>query len=92
MLGAEWLRYVADDRKRRHSTVENYRLVLRRHLLPAFGELPLEAITSELVDAYRARLATRSTSSICAVIGVAGGLRELRVVPDVMEGSSGSSR
>ncbi|HET7738707.1 MAG TPA: tyrosine-type recombinase/integrase [Tepidiformaceae bacterium] len=53
---AEWLRYVEHDRKRRHSTIEDYRNVVRSNLLPEFGEASLEGITTEWIDGYRARL------------------------------------
>lgn len=53
---AEWLRYVEHDRKRRASTIEDYRNVVRNNLLPEFGETPLERITTERIDGYRARL------------------------------------
>ena len=35
----EWLRYIAQDRKRRHSTVVNYELLIQR-CLDEFGEGP----------------------------------------------------
>ena len=53
---AEWLRYVEQDRKRRASTLEDYRNVVRHNLLPEFGEAPLEQITMEWIDGYRAGL------------------------------------
>ena len=53
---AEWLRYVEHDRKRRASTIEDYRNVVRHNLLPEFGETPLEQITTDWIDAYRAGL------------------------------------
>jgi integrase len=54
---AEWLRYVEHDRKRRVSTVSDYRGVVEVHLDPEFGkETPLEAITTERIDQWRARL------------------------------------
>ena len=53
---AEWLRYVEHDRKRRPSTLEDYRHVVRHNLLPEFGETPIEQITTEWVDSYRAGL------------------------------------
>src|SRR3954447_26859084 len=43
---AEWLRYIEHDRKRRPSTVRDYRNVVDKVFLPALGEAPLEAITS----------------------------------------------
>src|SRR5207247_11428701 len=53
---AEWLRYVEHDRKRRPSTVRDYRIVVDKVFVPVLGEAPLEAITSAHVDAFRARL------------------------------------
>ncbi len=50
---AEWLRYVEHDRKRRPSTVRDYRTVVDNVLVPALGRAPLEAITSAHVDAFR---------------------------------------
>jgi integrase len=56
---AEYLRYVAEDRGRRPTTVEDYRSVIRVHLLPEFGGMALERIGMAEVEAFRARLATR---------------------------------
>jgi integrase len=53
---AEWLRYVEHDRKRRPSTVRDYRIVVDKVLVPALGDAPLEAITSAHVDAFRTQL------------------------------------
>jgi hypothetical protein len=39
---AEWLRYVADDRDVKPSTMTDYRSVVSSRLLPAFGPLPVE--------------------------------------------------
>jgi Phage integrase, N-terminal SAM-like domain len=53
----EWLRYVEHDRKRRYSTVKDYRGAINHRLLPEFGaDTSLEAITVERVDAFRAGL------------------------------------
>src|SRR5215207_3973803 len=41
---AEWLRYVEHDRKRRPSTVRDYRNTITARLEPEFGDEPLEAI------------------------------------------------
>ncbi|MFN8159740.1 MAG: site-specific integrase [Solirubrobacterales bacterium] len=71
---AEWLRYVEHDRKRRPSTVRDYRIVVDGVLLPAFGEAPLEAITSGHVDAFRAclvaegRLSARTINKYLALL------------------------
>jgi integrase len=52
----EWLRYVEHDRKRRPSTVSDYRIAVNVHLLPEFGSEPITAITPERIERYRRRL------------------------------------
>jgi integrase len=52
----EWLRYVEHDRKRRPSTVRDYRIAATKVLVPAFGNAPIDAITSAHVDAFRSLL------------------------------------
>src|SRR5919202_999646 len=49
---AEFLRYVEHDRGRKPSTVRGYRSVIQAHLLPAFGEIPLESITTPMIEAW----------------------------------------
>jgi integrase len=53
---AEWLRYIEHDRKRRPSTISDYKGVVEHALIPEFGGLPLEAVTVERIDGWRARL------------------------------------
>jgi integrase len=53
---AEWLRYVEHDRKRKPSTLKDYRTTVGNVLVPSFGDAPLEALTSGHIDAFRARL------------------------------------
>src|SRR4051812_16555997 len=50
---AEWLRYVEHDRDCKPSTLRDYRNVVSR-VLPTFGELALEDITSEMIEQWRA--------------------------------------
>jgi integrase len=53
---AEYLRYCEQDRTCKPSTLRDYRSNLRAHLLPAFGEHPLEEITAASIDRWRASL------------------------------------
>lgn len=53
---AEYLRYVANIRQREASTVTDYRSVINAYLLPEFGPVPLDAITADMIDAYKERL------------------------------------
>jgi len=51
---AEWLQFIEEDRARRPSTLNDHRSALNAHLLPAFGNQPLESVTPErLVRADR---------------------------------------
>ncbi len=52
---AEWLRYVADDRDVKPSTMTDYRSVAAR-LVAVFGELPVEDLTPSLIEAWRSQL------------------------------------
>ena len=50
----EWMRYVEFDRKRRPSTIRDYRREIEKRLIPQFGEqTPISQITTADVDAFR---------------------------------------
>jgi hypothetical protein len=53
---AEWLRYVEHDRKRRPSTIRDYRNTITGRLVPEFGDERIEAITTDRIDQWRAEL------------------------------------
>ncbi len=54
---AEWLRYVEHERKRKRSTLGDYRSSVRAGLLPGFGaDTLLSSIDTAAIDAWRARL------------------------------------
>jgi hypothetical protein len=52
----EWLRYVQHDRRRRPSTVRDYRNTTEARLVPEFGDDPIEAIGPDRIDRWRSRL------------------------------------
>jgi integrase len=52
---AEYLRYIEHDRGRKPSTVRGYRSAIEAHLLPAFGSMPVEAVTTEEIERWIAR-------------------------------------
>ena len=54
---AEYLRYVEQDRGRKPSTIRGYRSTIEAHLLPAFGELPVENITTAAIERWIAGFA-----------------------------------
>jgi len=55
-LAEAWLRFVEEDRERKPSTLRDYRSTLNLRLLPAFGERPIEAITTEEIERWRQSL------------------------------------
>ncbi|CAA9518140.1 MAG: Integrase [uncultured Solirubrobacteraceae bacterium] len=53
----EWLGYIEHERKRRPSTVRDYRQTVKNMLLPALGaSTPVDDITTTDIDAYRTQL------------------------------------
>src|SRR4051794_25479297 len=53
---AEYLRWIEHDRARKPSTVRDYHSILKAHLLPAFGDMRIEDITTEGVERWAAGL------------------------------------
>src|SRR4051794_22622890 len=53
---AEYLRYVEHDRGRKPSTVRGYRSVIEAHLVPAFGDMPVEDLAPEHIEAWIATI------------------------------------
>ncbi|MEO6859728.1 MAG: tyrosine-type recombinase/integrase [Solirubrobacteraceae bacterium] len=51
---AEYLRYVREDRGRKPSTLRGYRSAIEAHLLPAFGEMAVEDVTTEAIERWLA--------------------------------------
>ena len=50
---AEFLRYAADDRDCKPSTMRDYRSIVATHLVPHFGEQRIEDITPQMIEAWR---------------------------------------
>ena len=53
---AEFLRYTAEDRGCKPSTLRDYRSNLDAHLLPAFGAMSLESVSPEAIEVWKASL------------------------------------
>jgi integrase len=71
---AEFLRYTADDRGCKPSTLRDYRSNLDAHLLPAFGSMELEAITPAAIETWRASLPGLSSRTKNKLLVVMGGV------------------
>jgi integrase len=80
----EWLRYVDHDRDRKPSTIAGYRALLRSQLLPTFGELPIESITTPMIEGWIAGVdrspATR-TKALVLMHGIFKRARKLYGLP-----------
>jgi integrase len=49
---AEYLRYIEHDRGRKPSKLRGYRSTIDVHLLPVFGELPIESVSAETIEQW----------------------------------------
>jgi integrase len=58
---AEYLRWLEHDRVRKPSTLRDYRSVANAHLLPAFGQMRLEDLTTDQIEQWSASLAADGT-------------------------------
>jgi hypothetical protein len=52
----ERLRYAAEDRACKPTTMRNYRNTVERRLMPFFGGMRLDAITPQMIETWRASL------------------------------------
>jgi integrase len=49
---AEYLRYIEHDRGRKPSTLRGYQSILHAHLLPAFGSMQVEDVTTDVIERW----------------------------------------
>jgi integrase len=77
---AEWLRYIEVDRLRKPSTVEGYKVIVRSQLVPAFGEMPIEAITTPVIERWLSTLTGAASSRRKALVLLHGILKRARKV------------
>lgn len=77
---AEWLRYVEFDRERKPSTVQGYKAIVRSQLQPAFGEMPIESITTPEIERWVVSLSGAPSSRTKALVLLHGILKRARKV------------
>ncbi len=77
---AEWLRYVEVDRRRKPSTLAGYQSVVRSQLLPAFGDRPVESITTAEVERWLVALDGAPSTRARALVLMHGILRRAKKV------------
>ena len=75
---AEYLRFVEHDRERKPSTVQGYRWILEAQILPAFGEMQLEDVTSEHVERWLAAMRGKASSRRKALVILHGVFQRAR--------------
>ncbi len=81
---AEYLRYIEHDRGRKPSTLRGYRSGIEAHLLPAFGEMPVEAITTTAIEQWLAAFggSARSRNKLLIQLhGILGRARRVYGLP-----------
>src|SRR5271169_1769048 len=81
---AEYLRYIEHDRERKPSTVKGYRWLINAQILPSLGELLIEDVTTEQVEAWLASLGGRASSRRKTVVllhGIFKRARKLHKLP-----------
>jgi integrase len=81
---AEYLRYAEHDRGCKPSTLQGYRSAIGAHLLPAFGELPVESVTTEDIDRWIATVdrSPRTRNKLLILLhGILGRARKLYRLP-----------
>ena len=77
---AEWLRYIEHDRGRKPSTVAGYRVMVRSMLMPAFGELQIEAVTTPMIERWIASLDVAASTRTKAIVLLHGIFRRAKKV------------
>jgi integrase len=81
---AEFLRYVEHDRGCKPSTLRGYRSAIKAHLLPAFGGLPVEAVTADCIERWIATVerSPRTRNKLLILLhGILGRARKLYRLP-----------
>jgi len=76
----EYLRYIEEDRARKPSTVAGYRALVRAQLLPAFGKLPVESITTPMVESWITGLEVAPATRTKAYVLMGGIIKRARKV------------
>jgi integrase len=65
---AEYLRYIEHDRERKRSTVRGYRWLINSQILPTFGSMRLEDVTTSWVERWLSRMDGKASSRTKALV------------------------
>src|ERR687890_108172 len=61
---AEYLQWLESDQERKPTTLRDYRSIIRVHLVPAFGSMRIEDLSTDDVEAFKARLEMSNRTKI----------------------------
>ncbi len=86
---AEYLRYVEHDRARKPATLRGYRSAIQAHLLPAFGEHPVDAVTTEVIERWLAGFGGSTRTRNKLLIQLHGILGRAKKVYGLRENAAG---
>jgi hypothetical protein len=81
---AEYLRYIEHDRGRGASTLRRYRSTIEAHLLPAFGSIAVEAVTTREIERWIAGIdsSARTRNKLLIMLhGILGRARKVFGLP-----------
>jgi integrase len=76
----EYLRYIEHDRERKPSTVQGYRWIVNGQILPTFGQMRLEDVTSEHVERWLAGIDCKASTRTKALVILHGVFQRARKV------------
>lgn len=60
----EYLAHKQADRRLKPSTLRDYGSIVSAHLLPAFGDLPVEDLTTEMIERWKRELEMSNTTKV----------------------------
>jgi len=80
MAAEEYLRLLEVDRQRKPSTLRDYASVVHAHLLPRFGDLPIEELTAEGIERWLGALDVSNRTKRKVLTVLAGVLERARRV------------
>ena len=75
---AKFLRFIEYDRNRKPGTVAGYQSIIRAQLLPVFGDIPIESITTTMIEAWIATVDRKPSTKRKALVLTHGILKRAR--------------
>lgn len=83
-FGPRWIEGHCEALRQKKAGIDSKRIILRRHLYPVFGDLPLDQITTERVGRFSASFAKYSRKTLANVLTTLAKLLRTAVEWDVL--------